>query len=230
MTAVFKPALGENSDIKATEFDDERDPYLYIREVTGSLVDRLAQLHTTPPTVCRKINGEIGSLRPYIHPSVADTPEKFESVQPINWEEVYKGDCWLRTACLDRLIGNCDRSLDNFLIYFHDQSQLESIDLGFSFPPPGVVRVNENSNVAYNYFANSPDKAKLTDEIRRGLESLLTHEQELLSPIGAFGESEDESRSLVPIDTTEKRIARLLFITEVFDIARQMLVANSIVV
>ncbi len=62
LTCVFKPADGENTDIKKETLIDE----FYPRECAAYLVSEHFDLDVVPPTVIREINDEIGALQLFL--------------------------------------------------------------------------------------------------------------------------------------------------------------------
>ena len=121
---IFKSKKGErlylrNKVKKGTFFKRERSAYL---------VDRFLGFNLVPPTVIRKIKGEIGSFQQFV-------PDTNISVNVISAEILalpswYK-ESLLRLWIFDYLIWNSDRHGNNFLV--DGKNKLWAIDNGLSF-------------------------------------------------------------------------------------------------
>ena len=113
--AVFKPVTGYRN----LTITNSNKCYQAFREVMAYEIDRLLRINFVPATVCRKIDGEIGSLQEFAIEAVI-----VNMTNTLNEVERYK------IAIFDYLIGNSDRKRSNSL--YHKKPVL--IDNGASFP------------------------------------------------------------------------------------------------
>jgi hypothetical protein len=230
MRTVFKPLAGEDPLKKRTEFKDDLDNAGYIREIAMSIIDKEAQLFVGLPVIEKTIDGSVGSFRPYISPEYADIPSQLpQQTDGHNQDKTpyIGGKHWKKMACLDRLGQNCDRKPDNYLVVKENPEEVISIDMGYCLFP---LREGD-SNDAYNYYKDSPKAGELDEELRAGLEHLLSKERELTAPFDALDEIEGlPEKKHAMLKSPQIRIARLFLAYEVFDTARLMLEKNTIVV
>jgi hypothetical protein len=113
--AVFKPITGYRN----LTITNSNKCYQAFREVMAFEIDRLLRINFVPTTVCRRIDGELGSLQEFAAEAIViNMAEKVSDV------EFYK------IAVFDYLIGNSDRNKGNGL--YHRKPIL--IDNGASFP------------------------------------------------------------------------------------------------
>lgn len=113
--AVFKPITGYRN----LTITNSNKCYQAFREVMAYEIDRLLRMNFVPTTVCRKIDGEIGSLQEFAAEAIIVNMNN-----TLNEVERYK------IAIFDYLIGNSDRKKSNSL--YHKKPIL--IDNGASFP------------------------------------------------------------------------------------------------
>jgi hypothetical protein len=182
-------------------------------------VDEITGLKIGLPTIAKSINGEIGSFRPYIPSDIAETPNFLRRLgHRLELSNFYKSKDMLRMACLDELVSNCDRTPDNFLIYLNHPNRAVSIDMGSAFYS---AKPNDSREII-NYFRANPEGARIDDEIEAGLRNLVASEETLLAPLNLGGDDE------ITLDSDDKRIARLLYAHDTFNVAKKMLRSGNI--
>ena len=118
-SGIFKSKRSEKG-IKRLRFEVKGD--LYKKEAAAYELSKLLGIKMVPPTITRKIDGDVGSVQEFIEgatPGFIYNPEKLNTKQ-------------LRDAAFfDVLIGNTDRHSGNFLI---KDDKIILIDHGFAFP------------------------------------------------------------------------------------------------
>ena len=117
---IFKSISGENK-LARTSVDATQFPLAY-REAMAYRIDQQMGLNMVPPTVIRKIDGQLGSIQYW---SEGDVGRMADIVDTLSPDDIYK------MSAFDYLIGNTDRHHHNIL-YKNNKPVL--IDNGFAFP------------------------------------------------------------------------------------------------
>lgn len=121
ITCIFKPAKGENEQVKRTTNVKE----FYPRECAAYLISEHFGFDVVPPTIIRSVNGEIGALQLFLdHDRHMNYSQLEDTGEPHNSED------WGQIAVLDWLLANCERHMENMMVDRNDHSKLFAIDHG----------------------------------------------------------------------------------------------------
>lgn len=121
ITCIFKPAEGENREVKKTTNVQS----FYPRECAAYLVSEHFSLDIVPPTIIREIDGKIGALQLFLS---HDRYMNFSSLD--EFDEAENSEDWGKIAVLDWFLANCERHMENMMVNRSDQSELYAIDHG----------------------------------------------------------------------------------------------------
>lgn len=116
---IFKPKNGEHDFLRPAIPGGT----YYKRERAAYLISKFLQLNLIPPTIIRKIDGDVGSLQKFIFGGVTASHCKSEELKNFSAKFQY-------LFALDYMIFNSDRNWGNCLV---ENKKLYAIDNGLSF-------------------------------------------------------------------------------------------------
>jgi len=166
---IFKPKSGE-ANVRGVV----REGTYFKRERAAYLVDKFLDLGLVPPTVIRKIDGEIGSLQEFIPD--AKTPGELDHKEWDQFPKRHKEEL-MKLWLFDMIIWNSDRHGGNLLV---KGEKIYAIDNGLAFGNDWLH--------AYQDFDDEPIPESIKEKFRKflswdnGLEILSDLLKELLPP------------------------------------------------
>jgi len=190
LLCIFKPASGENSDIRRKTMVDK----FYPRECAAYLISDSFGLDVVPPTVIREINGEIGSLQLYLDHDYyqnfsklmfADIPDG--EADPTDIAE--SGKDWQSIALLDWILANCERHEDNMMVRSGDPKTLAAIDHGIIMSPPNYAEMSlrgPSLHLTYNGREETPKQIDIPEELIALVEGAYAKKDELTAKLEAL--------------------------------------------